>query len=396
MRMPSIPIDGTITDYKESKVKLRTVALASVVLALLSGIALADDTIATVKKNGFLVAGVRDADPPFGFKEEGSGKIVGLDIDLARAVAKKMGVKLRLKPVKAGERVPALLDGSIDLIAAKMAKSPERAGLVDFSATYFTATRRILMKKGMADNGSRLEGKRIAIVAKSGSAKTVANRYPASVPVPFGDYQAAAAALENGEVDALAGDGLILYGLLAALPEDEYAIPETFILSEQEYALAVRKGDKDFLAIVNQSLDELKRSGKAKRIMDKWLRPRSADAPAGIASAHGMAGQASGVVVRRAAAPGRFLVMAVNGMFRPDSEVSFYEPNGKLLGRGSVFSLYDDEVYVDLVDVPGEKVAIGDAVMMNYPEGVASRDVKDRQDFLLGVKASVREEDQAR
>jgi polar amino acid transport system substrate-binding protein len=381
--------------------KKRVVALLVLVLSCNAGHALAaeavgnagkpPDTLAGVKERGMLVAGIRDGEPPFGFRDDASGELVGLDVDLARAVAGKLGVDLRVKPVKAGDRIPALLDGSIDLIAAKMAKSPERASLVDFSATYFTANRRILLKKGLVDNNGSLEGRKIAVVGNPRSSKTVSTRFPASISLPFGDYPAAVEALKNGEVDAVAGDGLVLYGLLAALPENEYAVPDGYVVSVQEYALAARKGDKGFLAVVDQTLDDLDRSGEKKRIFDRWLRPKRADRPGDGVRPDGPAGQASGVVVRRASAPGRFVVMAVKGMFRQDSEVSFYRPHGEFVGTGLVRSLYDDEVYVDGSGGSADRIAMGDAVMMNYPDAVAIRDVKDREDFLLGVKASVRD-----
>jgi polar amino acid transport system substrate-binding protein len=355
----------------------------------------APDTIAEVKKRGVLVAGVRDADPPFGFKDAATGQLEGLDVDLAREVAKRLGVKLALKPVKAADRIPALLDGSIDLIAAKMARSAERAGLVDFSAAYFASSRRILVKKALAADPGGLAGCKVAVVGKTSSGKTLATRFPAAVPVPFGDYPAAVEALRNAEVDALAGDGMVLYGLLAGLPENEYAIPEAMTLSVQEYALAVRKGEPAFLAFVNRTLDDLNRSGEARRLFDRWLRPRSADRPAGAHPSSGTASLASGVVVRKAATAGRFVVMGVKGMFRPGSEVSFYKPHGEFVGKGRVVNLYDDEVYVDGAELPEGLVSIGDAAMMNYPEAVAAQDVRAREDFLMGVKASVKEEARA-
>ncbi|HEY5996278.1 MAG TPA: transporter substrate-binding domain-containing protein [Candidatus Deferrimicrobiaceae bacterium] len=382
--------------------KMRIAVLLVLVLACRAGIALggdalggakkAADTLDEVRQKGVLVAGVREDAPPFGFRDDASGELVGLDVDLARGVAAGLGVALQVKPVKAGDRIPALLDGSIDLIAAKVARSPERAGLVDFSATYFTTSRRILLKRAAAGDNGTLEGRRIATIGNPGSARSVAARFPASVPVPFGDYPTAVDALKNGEVDALAGDGLVVYGLLAGLPEKEYAVPDGLAFAAQEYALAVRKGDKAFLAAVDQALDELDRSGGKKRIFDRWLRQRNADRPGESAPSGGDAGQASGVVVRRAATPGRFVVMAVKGMFRTDSEVSFYRPHGEFVGNGRVKNLYDDEVYIDGTGGSAERVATGDAVMMNYAEAAAIRDVQDREDFLLGVKASVKEE----
>jgi len=69
-----------------------------------------------VKKRGVLVAGVKDATPPFGFIDE-SKQLVGFEIDLLKAIAAKLGVKLELKPVTSSTRIPLLTQGSVDIVA---------------------------------------------------------------------------------------------------------------------------------------------------------------------------------------------------------------------------------------------------------------------------------------
>ena len=87
--------------------------------------------LADVKAKGVLVAGVKDSLPPFGYVDQETRTIVGYDIDFCKAIAKKLGVKLDLKPVTSASRMPQLMEGNIDLIAATMTKNPERAKQID-------------------------------------------------------------------------------------------------------------------------------------------------------------------------------------------------------------------------------------------------------------------------
>ena len=82
--------------------RLATIVLAAAAIAVFGKAAMAAapaDTLAEVKKKGVLVAGVKDSLPPFGYVDEKSREIVGYDIDFIRAIAKRLGVKVELKPV---------------------------------------------------------------------------------------------------------------------------------------------------------------------------------------------------------------------------------------------------------------------------------------------------------
>ena len=131
---------------------MNTLAIISLVTALISifcGPALAvQDTLAKVKQKGVLVAGVKDSLPPFGYVDEKTRQIVGYDVDFVKALADKLGVKIELKPVTSASRMPQLIEGNIDIIAATMTKTPERAQQIDFSSTYFLTGQKFLGEKG--------------------------------------------------------------------------------------------------------------------------------------------------------------------------------------------------------------------------------------------------------
>ncbi|GLI33322.1 ABC transporter substrate-binding protein [Desulforhabdus amnigena] len=255
--------------------KLGIMFLAMAVMGMLSGAAFAGDTLADVKAKGVLVAGVKDSLPPFGYVDETTRQIVGYDIDFVKAIADKLGVKLELKAVTSASRMPQLTEGNIDIIAATMTKTPERAQQIDFSYTYFATGQKFLVKKGTVKALSDLEGKKIGTAKGSTSEQNVAKALPSATILSFDDYPQAFLALQQGKVFAVTTDESLLAGMLAKAPnKEEFEIPDIQI-SDEPYGLGMRKGDKAFVDFVNTTLLEMEKSGKAKEIFEKWFGPQS-------------------------------------------------------------------------------------------------------------------------
>ncbi|MBP7528629.1 MAG: ABC transporter substrate-binding protein [Syntrophorhabdaceae bacterium] len=241
----------------------------------LSGAVLAADTLETAKKKGVLIAGVKDSTPGFGFVDEKTRDMVGYDIDFVKAIAKKLGVKLELKPVTSASRMPQLVEGNIDIIAATMTKTPERAKQIDFSHTYFYTGQKFIVKKGSVKLLADLDGKRIGTAKGSTSEQNARKALPKATILSFDDYPQALLALQQGKVFAVTTDESILANLLSKAPnKDQYEIPDIQI-SDEPYGLGMRKGDKNFVAFVNKTLLEMEKSGEAKKIFDKWFGPNS-------------------------------------------------------------------------------------------------------------------------
>lgn len=250
---------------------------AVVTIAAQSFAAAPADTLASVKKSGVLVAGVKDSLPPFGYIDEKTRTIVGYDIDFVNAIAKKLGVKVELKPVTSATRMPQLQEGNIDIIAATMTKNPERAMVIDFSDTYFFTGQKFITKKGTVKTLKDLEGKRIGTTKGSTSEKNVAKALPTATVLSFDDYPQAYLALQQGKVQAVTTDEAILAGLLAKTPKSlkgKFEIPNIQI-SDEPYGLGMRKGDKNFVYFVNKTILAMEKSGEAKKIFDKWFGPNS-------------------------------------------------------------------------------------------------------------------------
>lgn len=255
--------------------KLGILFLSVVFAASFYSTALAGDTLADVKKKGVLVCGVKDSTPGFGYIDEKTRAIVGYDVDFCKAVADKIGVKLELKPVTSATRMPQLIAGNIDMIAATMTKNAERAKQIDFSYTYFLTGQKFITKKGSVKKLADLAGKKIGTAKGSTSEQNAKKAIPSATVLSFDDYPQAFLALQQGKVAAVTTDESILANILAKAPDKKkYEIPNIQI-SDEPYGLGIRKDDKNFLKAVNDTLIEMEKKGKAKQIFNKWFGPKS-------------------------------------------------------------------------------------------------------------------------
>ena len=395
---------GWFPHEQEAEMKrLLTVVTALLLLGTLGFPAFAGDTLDDVKKRGVLVVGVKDSTPPFGYRDDRSGKIIGYDVDVAKAVADKLSVGLEVKPVTSLDRIPQLLDGNIDMIAATMSINPDRSRLIDFSSAYFRTTQKFLAKKGTIRSLKDLAGKKIATAKGSTAERNTKAAIPGAKIVLYDDYAKAAQALYKGKVAAVATDEMILARLLAKAPgRDKYEIPGIGI-ADEFYGLGVRKGNGNFLEQVNSALKDLGTSGEGRRIFVKWfpagkvasypalsVSPARSTSPKASAAVPGKSYPASGVVFRRTSTKARFLVMSVKGSFVTGAGVLVFDPQGHYICGGAVKSIYEDEVYVD-VD-KSDAVEVGFVVAMNVAKGEALALVNQRQDVIAAVKAESKKE----
>ncbi len=140
--------------------RLSIIVAMVLAMALCASVAMADK-LQEVKARGVLMCGVKDAVVPFGYIDEDTKKLVGLDIDICNYIAKELGVKAEFKPVTSATRIPMVVQGSIDLAAATMTHKIARDDTIDFSITYFMDGQKLLVKKGAGINSvADLKGKK--------------------------------------------------------------------------------------------------------------------------------------------------------------------------------------------------------------------------------------------
>ncbi len=251
--------------------RLATALTAIMVLAILSAPALAGK-IEDIKKKGVFVAGVKDSQPPFGYVDEKTNQIVGFEIDIMKALADKLGVKLETKAVTSSTRIPMLTQGDVDIVAATMTHKKDREGQIDFSITYFMTGQRLLVKKGAGIKSIKdLAGKKIGSVKGSTSEQNAKKAEPTATIVSFETYPEAFLALKQGKVAAVTTDEAILVGLKFADDKpDTWDIVGDYI-SPEPYGFGVVENDSKFRDFVNISLMEMWESGEYQKIYEKWF-----------------------------------------------------------------------------------------------------------------------------
>lgn len=240
-------------------------------------------TVDSVKARGKLLAGVKYDSRPFGYLNT-NGELQGYDIDLLRELSKRVlgdEKAVTFEQVFSSTRVIALNSGTLDVVAATMTITPERAKLVDFSRPYFMAHQAVLVPAGSSiQKLDDLNGKTILFILGTTSEANIKKRLPEAKYVGFKTSTDAFSALKAKRGDALTTDDSIIYGFMAEncgfrLLDEK--------LSEEPYGLAFRKvageGSPDSLKNrFNEALDAMEKDGTLARLKDKWTNPAHAEA----------------------------------------------------------------------------------------------------------------------
>lgn len=234
-------------------------------------------TVESIKEKKVLVVGTAPGYPPFEFSKSKDGKseIVGADIDLAKKLADKLGVKLELRAMEFDALLPALQGGKIDVAITAMTPTDERKKAVDFSDVYYEGTNSIIVSnfyKG--DIKTEDDLKKLKIGVQKGStqeiyAKDVLKaknvKSLAAVPDLVTD-------LKNGNIDAVVVSTVV--GQINVKQYTDIKLAPNFKMSSEtegeKAAIAIKKGNnKEFIDITNKLIKELKDSGQYQKILDE-------------------------------------------------------------------------------------------------------------------------------
>jgi len=242
--------------------------------AAMMGLAHADQ-LDDIRKKGELVVGVLGTDEPNSFVDPKTREIVGYEVDLAKAVAQKLGVKLKLKQLAVAARIPELQQGHVDLLAASLTHNKEREAVIDFSLTTFVTGQKVLVKK---DSGitalNQLAGKKVVTVKGGTQEPNVRKAVPSVEVVTFDTGPQAFQALQQGKGVGFVNDEVSLLDQFAKLgpAAAQYEILPAN-LSVEPLALGLRKGETKLKAQVDGALRELEANGTAAQLFNKWYGP---------------------------------------------------------------------------------------------------------------------------
>ncbi len=229
--------------------------------------------VQAIKDAGELRVGVKADVPNFGLQDAATGKFEGMEIDLAYALAERIGLTaddVKFEAVTAKTRGPLLDNGQIDVVIATFTIKPERLEQWNFSDPYYQDEVGLLVKnasgiKVLAD----LDGKVIGVAQGATSRDAVqveADKAGIKVEfLEFATYPEINAALESGRVDAFSVDKSILSGYVTT---DSTILPDGF--SPQDYGVASKLGTDELRDFINEMLAEMEESGEMADLLEKW------------------------------------------------------------------------------------------------------------------------------
>ena len=241
----------------------------SAALAVAAGAASAD-VLDTIKSRGTLIVGTKADYKPFGFRDP-SGKIVGIEPDLAADLAKRLGVKLELVPVVSANRLEFLQQGKIDVVLATLSDTPERRKVVTgVEPDYYSDFVNVMTaKKAAIKSWDDLKGKPVCATSGAWYNKDVARKYGAEI-VAFDGSEKPLFALRQGNCVGYLYDQTFLQGRLL---DDEwkanYEKPLPGIM-EAPWMIGVANGNPELTKFLHEATLEWFRDGTVVAQEKKW------------------------------------------------------------------------------------------------------------------------------
>jgi polar amino acid transport system substrate-binding protein len=228
--------------------------------------------VEAIRRRGRLVVGVDQSTNLFSFRDPVSGELQGFDVDIAREVARDLlgdPDKVEFRLLTSPERISALQNGTVDLVAKAMTITCARAEQIAFSTVYFEASQRLLVPKDSPIQGpADLAGKRVCSQVDTTSLATVARVAPAATLVAVPNWDDCLVVLQQGQADAASTDDSILAGMAVQDPNLHIVGPS---LEAEPYGIGINKSQDDLVRAVNASLERIRRDGTWSALYHKWL-----------------------------------------------------------------------------------------------------------------------------
>lgn len=256
------------------KISLLFMSIAMVLVIAGCGAQSKANIATTAKETKTINWGVKADTKLFGLMNIKTGEIQGFDIDIAKAVTKKIlgkDGKANFVQVTSKTRIPLLKNGNIDAIIATMSISKDREKQVDFSNSYFAAGQAILVKRTSSIKSVKdLNKDGMVVLGVKGSTSVInMKKYaPKAEVLELDDYAQALTALKSGQGDALTTDNGILYGMVKE-NSDFAVVGGTF--THEPYGIAIDKGQGEFKNEVNKALAEMRADGSYEKLLNKWF-----------------------------------------------------------------------------------------------------------------------------
>jgi len=229
----------------------------------------ADTTMGKIQEAGEMNIGVKFDVPPFGFNNPQSGEVEGFDVDLGRYIAERLGVEPVFREANSDNRIPLLVDGTIDMILSTMTITEERDLEIDFSEPYYVANGDVLVPTD-SDIASLedLSGNRVCTALGSTYQETIKTEVPDADLRLVDLYSQCLELIQTDAVDAVSTDNVILTGMVI---QDDTLELLGLNFTEEPYGAGIPDGDAEFKEFVDESVQEYIDDGTWEENYEKWV-----------------------------------------------------------------------------------------------------------------------------
>jgi len=249
-----------------------------------TGVMPAGSFMADIQARGRLIVGVDQNTLQFGYRHPITGDLEGLDIELLREIARAIwptevdiDERITFKALTTAERIPAVIPGDeprrvplVHLVASLITVTCERDRDVAFSAVYYLAHQRFLVRRDSPiERASDLAGKRVCATAGSTSLDNLEWIVPAAKPVPVAARTDCLVKLQRGTVDAVTSDDTILVSFQAQDPKTRL-LPD--VPTDEPYAIAASREHPELIAFTNGVLEQMRADGRLAALYEDFLR----------------------------------------------------------------------------------------------------------------------------
>jgi glutamate transport system substrate-binding protein len=229
----------------------------------------AGSTMAEIQDRGELRIGVKFDVPPFGLNNPQTGEVEGFDVDFGKYIAEQLGVEPVFREATSDNRIPLLVDGTIDLILSTMTITQERDLEIDFSEPYYIANGDVLVPEDSdIQTLEDLNGNRVCTALGSTYAETIRAEAPDADLRLVDLYSECFDQIQTGAVDAVSTDDVILTGMVVQDPSLKILGLE---YTTEPYGAGITEGDTQFKRFVDDTLQQFIDDGTWQENYDEWV-----------------------------------------------------------------------------------------------------------------------------
>lgn len=239
-------------------------------------------TLANIKKTHVVHLGYRESSPPFSFLDQ-ANRPIGYSLELCEAIVDEIGVevddpnlKIEYVKVTSDDRIPAVVQGKIDLECGSTTANAERAKQVAFSPLMFVAGTKLMVPKASTISAPKdLQGKTVVVTKGTTNEQAmhaVDKKYALGLNILVApDHEQSYQMLVDGKADAFATDDILLYGLIARhKSQDKFRVTGDY-LSYDPYGIMFRKGEPQLTAVVERAFRKLGSNRDLIPLYNKWF-----------------------------------------------------------------------------------------------------------------------------